>query len=538
MSLNQKLATALERHGAGDLAAATALYRAVLAEEPEHPDALHMMGVIAKQGGNPELALKLMEAALAKNPELALAWYNRCLVLRILNRRDEALQSAQQALAIDPDLADAWDMAGSILREKREFPEACICLERAVALRPDSAAILNSYVVLLTACGRLADAWAVVQKMKAKNIDNISAFTGIGNLLKAAGYPERAIPWFRKTFDLKPDFTGALLNEAMATLQMGDMEHGWPLWEQRLQDEEHKTPTAPLWKGERVKHLLLREDQGMGDALQCLRYIPLIRDRAETVTLQLTGLLKDLLTPNLPGISVITLDDAAPKADAEAQLMSLPAIYGTRVDTIPAPVSYIRAEEAWRKPWRERLTHLPRPLIGLVWGGNPSNRHDYNRALNFAQLKPIVDVGPAHFVSLQKGPQRDPAELAAAGIFDADPYLDNFTSTAGLMGELDLVITICSSPVHLAGAMGRPTFLMLCFDPHWVWMMGREDSPWYPSARLFRQNRPGDWSTVTEKVAAELQKLFAGDKSVLIPRRWAGEPPRQNPLAIDLRPFA
>ena len=387
MSPKHKLHSALERHKAGDLAAATTLYRAILAEEPEQPDALHMLGVIAQQGGNSELALKLMEAALAKNPDLAMAWHNRCLVLRTLNRRDDALQSARQAVAIDPDLADAWDMAGSILREKRQFAEACACLERAVALRPDDVKILNSTVVLLTACGRLADAWKVVQKMKATNIDDISAFTGIGNLLKSAGYPERALPWFQKARALKPDFTGASINEAMACLQMGDMERGWPLWERRLEDKERKALPAPQWKGEYVEHLLLREDQGMGDALQCIRYIPLIKERVGRITLQITALLKDVLAPNLPDVSVITLDDPTPKADAAAQLMSLPALYssrnsrvdklfrsepcssgtsghglptlelrgacGTHANNIPASIPYIRAENSWRDSWRK-----------------------------------------------------------------------------------------------------------------------------------------------------------------------------------------
>lgn len=530
----EKLRHAFEKHGAGDVAAATALYREILAEEPQQPDALHMLGVIAMQNGQRELALKLMEAALAKNPDLALAWHNRCLVLRALHRPDEALESARQALALGPGLADAWDMAGSILREKRQFAEACACLERAVALRSDNAAILNSYVVTLTACGRLADAWKVVQRMKAEKIDDISALTGIGNLLKSAGYPGRASPWFQKALALKPDYTGAILNEAMAYLQMGDMERGWPLWERRLEDPERKQQPAPVWQGDNVGHLLLREDQGMGDALQCLRYIPVIQKRVGRVTLQLTGFLKNLLAPNLPGVSVISLDDPTPAADATAQLMSLPALCGTRIDTIPVSTPYIRAEEAWRAPWRERLKHLPRPLIGLVWGGNPANRHDYNRALNFPQLAPIIAEGPAHFVALQKGPQSVPAELAAAGVFDAAPFLGDFTATAGLMAELDLVITICSSPVHLAGAMGRPAFLMLCFDPHWVWMMGREDTPWYPSVRLFRQNRPGDWAVVTQKVAGEVKKLIAGDKAVLNPPRWSGAPLTRNPFAVNL----
>jgi len=532
MSLEKKIQSALAEHGAGNIASATALYRAVLAEDPQHPDALHMLGIIAQQAGNSELALKLIEVALAKNPELGQAWYNRCIVLRALNRPDDALQSAREAVAIDPGLAEAWDMAGSILREKRRFDEAIACLEKAVNLQPENAQIIHSYAVLLTSMGRMKEAWAAIQKMKS--VDTVSALTGVGNIFKASGRPAQAVPWFQKAHEAKPDFGGAILNEAMAFLQMGDTEHGWPLWERRLEDKERKASSLPTWRGEPVRHLLLLEDQGMGDALQCLRYIPLIRNRVEKISLQLTGILHDLLVSNCPGIDVLTLEDPTPNADAAAQLTSLPAIDDTRIETIPASIPYIKADEQWRAPWREKLAAISGPRIGLVWGGNPGNRVEYERSLSFAQLTPILQAAPGHFVSLQKGPQRNAEELAAANVFDADPYLDNFTATAGLMAELDLVISICSSPTHLAGSMGRPLWVMLHFDPHWIWLLGREDSPWYPTARLFRQQAPRDWASVTRAIAEDIQKFVAGDRSVLEPKHWVGVSPRENPLAIDL----
>ncbi len=532
MSVATKLQSALAEHQSGKIAEATQLYRAILADDPQQPDALHMLGVIAQQAGNSDLGLKLVEASLAKNPNNAQAWYNRCIILRALNRPDEALQSAREAVALDPKLAEAWDMAGSILREKREFDEAVTCLEKAVALRPGNGQVLQSYAVLLTAMGQMKEAWQALQQMKS--IDDVSALTGSGNIFKSAGWPEKAIPWFQKAQKVKPDFSGAILNEAMAWLQIGNTEHGWPLWERRLDDKERKRMPAPRWKGEHVKHLLLLEDQGMGDAIQCIRYIPLLRERAETITLQLTKILYDLLAPNLAGINLITLDDPTPQADAAAQLMSLPSILGARIDTIPANVPYIKADEKWRVPWRHRLSAVAGPRIGLVWGGNPGNRVEFDRSLAFKQLEPILQAAPGHFVSLQKGPQRNTAELSAANVFDPDQWLDNFTATAGLMAELDLVISICSSPSHLAGAMGRPLWTMLHFDPHWVWLLGREDSPWYPSARLFRQTAPRNWASVTQAVAADVKKLVAGDRSVLEPKRWAGPSPRQNPLALDL----
>jgi tetratricopeptide (TPR) repeat protein len=533
MSDDQRIQEALTRHRAGDRAGAVELYRAVLAENPRHPDALHMLGLIAQQAGNTTLALNLIDATLAVKPDFAQAWYHRCVLLRAMQRPDEALYAAREAVGLDPNLAEAWDMAGSILREKRRYSEAISCLEQAMRLRPNSVQILNSYGVLLAATGRLRDAWQVTQQMEA--MDDASAEVGKGNILKAAGWPERAIPYFQNARIMKPDFYGAVLNEAMARLQVGDFDEGWRLWERRFEDPERKDFPAPRWYGGQVGHLLLREDQGLGDALQCVRYIALIQKRVGRVTLQVTGILKSLLLPNVPdGVSLITLEDPTPQADAAAQLMSLPAICNTQIDTIPAARPYINAKEEWRAPWRERLAHIPHPRIGIVWGGNPDNRHDVTRALNFSQLSPILDAAPGHFVSLQKGKHRNVTELAAAGVYDAEPYLDNFTATAGLMAELDLVISVCSSPAHLAGALGRPTWVMLCFDPHWLWMLERDDTPWYPSARLFRQTAPDDWLSVTAAIARDLRRLVRGDASVLNPAPWNGQVARENPHRVDL----
>lgn len=533
MPVHEKLEAALAKHHAGDIAAATELYRAVLAEEPEQPDALHMMGVIAQQKGNPELALKLVEVALAKDPGLTQAWYNRCLILRSLGRPEDALQSVQQALSLNNALADGWDMAGSILREMRRFSEAADCLERAVALKPDSPQILNSYALLLMAAGRLNEAYAAIQK--ANQPDNPFLCLTLGNIIKAAGHTDRAIPFFEKARTLKPDLMGAWLNEALARLQIGDLERGWELWEKRHADGERKPLPVPRWKGEKVKHLLLREDQGMGDALQCVRYIPLIRDRADKITLQLTGYLKTLLVPNLPGIEVITLDDPAPAANAGAELLSLPYLCGTRLDSIPLSIPYLHAEESWRVPWQERLAALAKPRIGIVWGGNPGNRNDHNRSIPFADMMPLLKSFALHLISLQKGRPKDQAQLKKLGIFDAGPFLPFFAETAGLVAELDLVIAVDTAVVHLAGAMGKPVWLLIPFDNDWRWLIGREDSPWYPSMRIFRQNKPRDWSSVISRVVSELGDFVSGKTPApAAAKAYTGEALRENPAAIEL----
>jgi hypothetical protein len=290
----------------------------------------------------------------------------------------------------------------------------------------------------------------------------------------------------------------------------------------------------PMWGGEPVEHLLLYEDQGFGDALQAARYISLLMERVRHVNLMIAEPLHRLFIDNFPLIDVIAPDQPVPVVDARIRLMSLPHLFNTRVDTIPAAAPYIAARDAQRKIWRECLAHLPRPRLGIIWGGNTANATDHLRSLTADRVKPLLEVGGKHLVCLQKGRHREGVDLAATGVFDAAPMLDDFDITAGLMAELDLIITTCTSTAHLAGAMGRPAWLMLGFDPHWTWMLGREDSPWYPSLRLFRQTEPFDWPPVIDCVANEVRRFIAGDQSVLKPAHWRGMPCTQNPYAIAL----
>lgn len=529
--MSSKLEQALAKHRAGEIQAATELYQSVLADEPTQPDALHMLGLIAQQKQNPELALKLIEAALAKKPDMALAWCNRTTVLRVLGRREEALQSAQQAIEADPKLADGWDMAGSLLREMRRYEEAVAHHKRAVELQPKNIRFQSNYAVLLLETGDLVGAYKAVKE--TEKLDDKFVPVTLGNVLKGAGYPERAVPCFRKTSELMPQYHEAKINEALAWLQIGAFEEGWDLWEQRPETTD-RFKTLPLWKGERVKHLLLYEEQGMGDAIQFIRYLPMLKERAERITLQLTGYLQKLMAENFTDLTVLSLDEPVAKADARIQLMSLPHLFKTRLDNIPCSIPYMRAPEKWRAPWRKHLAAIPKPWIGLVWGGNPNNRNDHVRSIPFAELDPLITAGGAHFISLQKGVQKAQVNFAVTGIFDADPFLTDFTATAGLIAELDLLITVDTAVVHLAGAMGKPAWLLIPFDPDWRWLLGREDSPWYPSLKMYRQSQPRDWAGVAARTATDVKRFLQGDKAVLKPASWRGAALKQNPQALIL----
>lgn len=526
-SVHEKFQAAIQHHQANEIDVASDLYRALLKDEPHHADALHMLGIIARQKGNADLALKLTEAALAIKPDLALAWYNRSLMLRGADRSDDALQSVQQAIIHDAQLSDAWDMAGTLLREAGRLDEAATHHAKAIDLQPDNIRYRSNYAILLMSKEDLRGAYSAVRDSERLDVECLSF--ALGNVLRAAGYTEKAIPHYQRVSRLMPDSPEALMNEAMAWLQIGEMEQAWALWK-KLPDNKESLQQIPRWQGEKVRHLLLHEEQGIGDALQCVRYIPLIRGLADKITLQLNSALQRLITFNFPDVVVITLEDVAPVADARAQLMALPALLGTTLDTIPATIPYLCVEPAW---YAGQLEIVELPRIGFVWAGNPGHRNNRNRSLELKQLAPVTKAAKGHGVSLQKWRDKDVVGLEAAGLIDAEPFLTDFAATAALIMELDLIITVDTSVAHLAGALGKPVWVLVPFDPDWRWMLGREDSPWYPTLRLFRQNKPYDWDSVLTFMASELHKFLQSDYSVLEAKRLKGPPLRQNPHALD-----
>jgi Flp pilus assembly protein TadD len=463
-----------------------------------------------------------METALAVKPDLALAWYNRSLILRASGRVEDALYSAQQALTHDATLADAWDMTGTLLRETGRLEDAGVHHAKAVELQPENMRYRSNYAILLMSKGDLLGAYEAVRESERLDADCISF--ALGNVLRASGYTEKAIPHYQRVSRLMPDSAEALMNEAMAWLQIGEMERAWVIWK-KLPDNKESLSAIPRWRGEKVRHLLLYEEQGMGDALQCLRYIPLIRDRADKITLQLNVALQGLIKFHFPDIDVLTLEEVVPAMDARAQLMSLPALLGTTLATIPASFPYLHADENWCRPWVDRLATITKPRVGFVWAGNPNH---------LQQLAPLLDVAQGHAISLQKWREKDAAGLAAFSLYDADPYLTDFTTTAGLITELDLVISVDTSVAHLAGAMGKPVWVLIPFDPDWRWMLGREDSPWYPTLRLFRKTEPQNWDSIIASMAADLRRFLKGDTTVLKPKLWQAPPLHQNPLALPL----
>jgi tetratricopeptide (TPR) repeat protein len=514
----------------GNLAEAAALYRELLSKFPNDPTSLMMLGLIAHQAGNLPLALQLIESSLAQHPDFAPAWFNRSILLRVLGREDDALRSTQMALEADPTLAEAWDMLAQILKTKGDLKEAIKAHQKAIELQPQNSQFYNNSASLLLEMNDLPGAFLAAQK--AAELDPHYQPMVLGNILKAMGHAEPAALCFAKVRKIRPDYAEAAASEAMVRLQMGDMEEGWALWEQRP-DLESKLKTIPFWDGQKVPSLLLYEDQGLGDALHFLRYIPFLENYASHISLRIAPSLYRLCSENFPLLSLLKEDNPLPDVDARCRLSSLPFFFQKDLAELPQ-TPYLHAQEDQRLSYRAKLEKNGRPRIGLVWAGNAQFLRDATRSIAFSHLTPLFADRPGHFISLQKNRPQDQVSLKSVALFDASDLIEDFSDTASLIAELDLVITVDTATAHLAGALGKPVFILLPFDSDWRWLIGREDSPWYKSARLFRQSSPGDWDTVIHSVHEALDKLWAGDTSVLLPAPWTSPCLHKNPYALPL----
>lgn len=464
----------LAHHQAGRLAAAEAAYREVLAHFPRQPDALHMLGVLAHQAGRHELALQLIGRAIGIAPKQAAFHNNLGSCHEARGELDAALVAFRRAIALQPGLPEAHNNVGNVLQALGDCDGAIAAYRQALALRP---------------------AYAEAQ-------DNLGA------ALQAAGRPEEAIAAHRQALALRPDHAGAQWNLAYALLLKGDFAAGWAQneWRWRASGRQAADPgwSQPLWLGTPAlagRTLLVHHEQGLGDTLQMLRYAPLLAAQGARVLLRVPATLADLAA-TVPGVAaVIREGEPLPAFDLHCPCMSLPLACGTLLETIPATVPYLAAPEAARSAWQARLGPAQRRRVGLAWSGSAGHRNDRNRSLPFARLAPLLDAD-AEFHSLQKEYRAaDAAAMRADGrIIDHAADLATLADTAGLIAALDLVITVDTAVAHLAGAMGRPAWLLLPFAPDYRWLLGRDDSPWYPTLRLFRQPVAGDWGSVVGRV--------------------------------------
>ncbi|CAO3377773.1 tetratricopeptide repeat protein [Azospirillum argentinense] len=468
------LDAAVNHHMAGRLAEAAQDYRVVLDVEPAQPDALHLLGVAEAQRGAHAAAVALIARSLRTRPDAAAPWANLGGALRVLGDAERAGAALTRALALDPALADALTNLGSVRHALADHPAALKWLERADRLRPGHADTALNRGIVLRDARRFAESDACLDTLLAA----------------------------------RPDHAEAHLARAVSRLVRGDLRAGWDEFEWR----PRRLP-APPWAGEPLegRRILLHAEQGFGDTIQFARYAPLVARAGGRVILDVHPLQFRLLRSLGPDIQVLARGPAPAPHDLHCPLMSLPRAFGTDLASIPASPAYLSAEADEVVRWGRRIAEADTatgsgPRVGLVWAGNPNHRNDRNRSIPVKRLAPLLDTPGLRLFSLQTG---DAKAARPAALPDLTAGIRDFADSAAILANLDLVIAVDTATIHLAGALGVPAWLLLPYAPDWRWLLDRADSPWYPSLRLFRQPRPGDWDSVLSAVAEELKRFTA-----------------------------
>ena len=492
--------------------AATAYERA-LALDPAFPEAWGNLGVAHLAAERAEAALEALDRAVALKPDYPDAWTNRGTALQKLNRLDEALDSFDRALAQRPDAAEIWTNRSLALQRLRRFDESVEASAKAVSMGvgadPES---WNNHGVALQSLNRFDEAVDAYDRALTADPTGASGWNNRGLALQGLGRFDQAVASFDRAIALQPDYADAHWNKALVLILLGDYEAGWRLFEWRWKRsdpgaEKARDFGAPPWLGEvpvAGKTLMLHAEQGFGDSIQMLRYVPLLAAQGAKVTLIVPEPLIELAA-TVQGLSAEPVTGGVMNFDLHTPLMSLPLAMNTRLDTVPRDTPYLAVPARARTAWADRLGPAARRRVGLAWAGNPGHANDHNRSLAFEVLRPLLDAD-LEFHSLLKTYRPGEREAMAADgrIHDHSAELDSFADTAALVDRMDMVVAVDTSTAHLAGALGKPLLLLLPFVPDFRWGVSRSDSPWYPTARLLRQAAAGDWSGVIVEAAAVL----------------------------------
>jgi Tfp pilus assembly protein PilF len=504
----EMLSLGLREHQAGRLIQAEQLYQQILQANPQHADALHLLGVLISQKGRDDLAVGYIEQALAVKPRIGAFHNNLGFSYLALQRLDDAEAQFLQAIELQPDFAMAHNNLGNVYRTRGMWAEAANCYRRAVELQPDYP----------------------------------EANGNLGVVLQEQAKLEEALVWYDQALSLNPDHAETHLNRAMLWLALGRWEQGWAEfeWRWRTKDLPGYHLRQPRWDGSTFagRTIFVYAEQGLGDTLQFIRYLPRVTARGGRIIFECQSPLLKLLGA-FPGIDrLVGRGSPMPSCDVHMPLLSLPGLFQTDESSIPATVPYLHADAKLVRQWRHALqwtvdggrwmdqnqepteihrppstVHRPHFKVGIAWQGNPGKPFDSHRSMPLAHFAPLADVAGVQLISLQKGPGAEqlggwPGHQAPATLGDSfDEAAGAFMDTAAVMQNLDLVISSDTAVPHLAGALGVPVWVALPLASDWRWLVHREDCPWYPSMRLFRQTRYGDWEGVFAHIAAELRVL-------------------------------
>ena len=473
----EALELALQYHRSRNFHQAEQIYRQILHHNPDCLEALHLLGTIAFQMGHPEAAIEHYQQVLALDPDYVWVYNDMGIALRMQGQIEAAIAAYRKALTLKPDCAESHYNLGNALQLQDRCDEAILCQQQAIALKPDFS----------------------------------RAHYNLGRLFHEQGDLTDAMTCYERAIVLNPEDVDFRWNLAIALLTMGELKRGFAEYEWRwqLRDNLPRPFSAPLWEGSPLagKTILLHAEQGFGDTLQFIRYATLVAQRGGQVVVECQPALIRLLA-TVDGVQqVVARGDTLPDFQVHAPLLSLPRILGTELQTVPAQIPYLKPPAI---AFKLDCSADRRLKIGLVWAGNPKRENDQLRSCTLAQFSRLLNIEGIAFYSLQKGPKA--AELSqmpqcSDRIQDLSHHLNDFADTAAIVAQLDLVITVDTAVAHLAGGLGKPTWVLLSHSADWRWLLDRVDNPWYPSMRLFRQKQAGKWEDVVNCVAEALQEV-------------------------------
>jgi tetratricopeptide (TPR) repeat protein len=517
----------------GRLTDAEQRYRRALAVRPDFAAAWLNLGNLLREQGRALHADAALKRALKLRPDLVQGWLNLALLERDRRRPDRAESHLRRVLELKPDDVETHVAWCQLRVAERDLHDAWSWLNKAIARNPRHPEAVNMHGILLHNEGRFEDAVATFAQAEA--LGSQSAASNRGNSLLELGRDAEALCAHESAVERDPNAAGMLYNLALTRLRLGDWERGWPQYEARWRFREvHRTPRVfhvPRWPVTRWqdeplngRRILIHAEQGLGDTIQFSRYAALVAARGGIAILQvqapLVRLMRSLRAAQDEAIEVVALDDKPRVFDLECPLMSLPAVFGTTVGTVPWPGAYLSADP---ELIRQKRVQFPAPgqglRIGIAWAGNPNYKSDSQRSVRLDTLLPLLRTDGVSWTSLQKGEAAKQLQSLPAGvsITDASSADQDFAETAALIATLDLVVTTDTSIAHLAGAMAKPVWILLPFLSDWRWMQHIETTPWYPSARLFRQRGRGDWAELQQRVIAALEAVERPDGSVCEP---------------------
>ena len=501
----------------GKLNEARTIFEKIITIDLNHFDALHLLGVIFAQTQSFQLADEFLSKALTINPNHSACSNNRGNVLKELKRFEEALSSYDKAINIKADNAEAYFNRGLVLQELKRFEEALSSYDKAISIKADYANAYLNRGLVLQELKRFEEALSSFDKAISIKADYAEAYSNRGLVLQELKRFEEALSSFDKAISVKADYANAYWNSSLCYLLSGNLIKGWQRYEWRWRKEgggmsaSMRNFPQPLWLGGeslKDKTILIYFEQGFGDTIQFCRYVPLVAALGAKVIFEVQPQLLKLLS-NLEGVNqIIARGDPLPHFDYQCPLMSLPLAFKTELGTIPALPQKVESDKDKVIAWGKKLGEKKKLRVGIVWSGSTAHKNDHNRSLPLSEL--IAHLPSDYdYVSLQKE-ICDADKVLLTEYHKIRQYsndLKDFTDTAALIELMDVVISVDTSVAHLSATLGKSTWIMLPFSPDWRWLLDIEDSPWYSSVKLYRQEKINDWHDVLEKIKSDL-KLF------------------------------